>query len=174
MEALGLRYVEVNLSVVQCEQADLAQRLIRIAQRFEVDPSMVNLEITETASISARKQLLGNMEQLIDYGFSFSLDDFGKGESNLMYVVEMPVTIVKLDYDITKAFFNTPKACQVVRAVVGMAHEMGLHLVSEGIETEQEAVAIRAEGIDYIQGYFYSKPLPAADFVSFLRSNNAA
>ena len=174
VEALGLRYVEVNLSVVQCEQADLAQRLIRIAQRFEVDPSMVNLEITETASISARKQLLGNMEQLIDYGFSFSLDDFGKGESNLMYGVEMPVTIVKLDYDITKAFFNTPKACQVVRAVVGMAHEMGLHLVSEGIETEQEAVAIRAEGIDYIQGYFYSKPLPAADFVSFLRSNNAA
>ena len=160
--------------MVQCEQADLAQRLIRIAQRFEVDPSMVNLEITETASISARKQLLGNMEQLIDYGFSFSLDDFGKGESNLMYVVEMPVTIVKLDYDITKAFFNTPKACQVVRAVVGMAHEMGLHLVSEGIETEQEAVAIRAEGIDYIQGYYYSKPLPVCEFVDFLAASRAA
>lgn len=171
---LGLRYVEVNLSVVQCEQADLAQRLIRIAERFEVDPSMVNLEITETASISARKQLLGNMELLIDYGFTFSLDDFGKGESNLMYVVEMPVSIVKLDYDMTKAFFNTPKACRVVRAVVGMAHEMGLHLVSEGVETAQEASAIRAEGIDYIQGYYYSRPLPVSEFVEFLAANRAA
>ena len=171
---LGLHYVEVNLSVVQCGQPTLASQLIATAQRYGVDPARINLEITETASVSSRMVLLRNMEALIDYGFTFSLDDFGKGESNLMYVVEMPVSIVKLDYDITKAFFSTDKACQVVRAVVGMAHGMGLQLVSEGVETADEAAAMRAEGIDYIQGYFYSKPLPAADFVSFLRSNNAA
>lgn len=171
---LGLHYVEINLSVVQCGQPTLASQLIATSQRYGVDPARINLEITETASVSSRMVLLRNMEALIDYGFTFSLDDFGKGESNLMYVVEMPVSIVKLDYDITKAFFNTDKACQVVRAVVSMAHGMGLQLVSEGIETADEAAAMRAEGIDYIQGYFYSKPLPAADFVSFLRTNNAA
>ena len=109
------------------------------------------------------------MKKLIDYGFTFSLDDFGKGESNLMYVVEMPVSIVKLDYDLSKAFFTSPKARHVVRAVIGMVHEMGLKLVSEGIETIDENDSMKEEGIDYIQGYYYSKPLPMKDFVEFIR-----
>ena len=166
----GLHYVDINLSVVQCEKLDLAQRLISIAQKYQIDPSFINLEITETASISARKTLLENMKKLIDYGFSFSLDDFGKGESNLMYVVEMPVSIVKLDMDMSKAFFQTPKAKQVVRAVVSMAHSMGLKVVAEGIESKEENQAISQEGIDYIQGYYYSRPLPPGAFMEFLET----
>lgn len=167
----GLHYVEINLSVVQCEKLDLAQRLISIAQMYQIDPSFINLEITETASISARKTLLENMKKLIDYGFSFSLDDFGKGESNLMYVVEMPVSLVKLDMDMSKAFFQTPKAKQVVRAVVSMAHSMGLKVVAEGIESKEENQAISQEGIDYIQGYYYSRPLPLGAFLEFMETS---
>ena len=169
---LGLRLVEVNLSVIQCEREDLAERMIAIVERHEISPSLINLEITETASISARNTLLANMKKLIDFGFKFSLDDFGKGESNLMYVVEMPVSIVKLDYDMTKAFFNSPKAQHVVRAVVGMAHGMKLKLVAEGIETEEELEGMCREGIDYIQGYYYSKPLPRLEFLDFLKQNS--
>lgn len=167
--ALGLKFLEVNLSVIQCERLDLAEKLISIAEKYEVSPSLINLEITETASISARATLLANMKKLIEYGFSFSLDDFGKGESNLMYVVEMPVSVIKLDYDMTKAFFNSPRAKLVVRAVVGMAHGMELKLVAEGIETKEELDAMCQEGIDYIQGYYYSKPLPMAEFLEFLK-----
>ena len=170
-EKCGLHYVEVNLSVVQCEKQDLSERLISIAQKYQVDPGSINLEITETASISARKILLENMKKLIDYGFSFSLDDFGKGESNLMYVVEMPVSIVKLDMDMSKAFFQTPKAKQVVRAVVSMAHGMGLKVVAEGIETTEENRLISQEGIDYIQGYYYSRPLPMGAVLEFLETS---
>ena len=112
------------------------------------------------------------MKKLIDYGFTFSLDDFGKGESNLMYVVEMPVSIVKLDMDMSKAFFQTPKAKQVVRAVIGMAHGMGLKVVAEGIETKEEIQTIGQEGIDYIQGYYYSQPLPMGEFLEFLNYAN--
>lgn len=166
---LGLRFVEVNLSVIQCERKDLAERLIAITERYGVSPTLINLEITETASISARATLLTNMKTLIEYGFRFSLDDFGKGESNLMYVVEMPVSIVKLDYDMTKAFFNSSKARLVVRAVVGMAHGMELKLVAEGIETKEELEGMCREGIDYIQGYIYSKPLPMSEFLAFLK-----
>lgn len=108
------------------------------------------------------------MEKLIDYGFTFSLDDFGKGQSNLMYVVEMPVSIIKLDYDMSKAFFSSPKAKQVVRAVVSMAHGMNLKLVAEGIETKEEIDGMNKENIDYIQGFYYSKPLPMQEFVSFI------
>lgn len=167
---LGLKIVEVNLSVIQCERKDLAERLIEITERYEVSPSLINLEITETASISARTTLLANMKKLIEYGFRFSLDDFGKGESNLMYVVEMPVSVVKLDYDMTKAFFKSSKARLVVRAVVGMAHGMELKLVAEGIETKEELDAMRHEGIDYIQGFYYSKPLPLEEYLEFMKN----
>ncbi len=169
---LGLRIVEVNLSVIQCERRDLAERLIAIADKYEVSPEYINLEITETASISARATLLANMKKLMDYGFKFSLDDFGKGESNLMYVVEMPVSIVKLDYDLTKAFFGSSKAKLVLRAVVSMAHGMELKLVAEGIETKEELISMCKEGIDYIQGFYYSKPLPMWEYLEFIEKNN--
>lgn len=172
LPALGMEYIEINLSVIQCEMSNLAERLIDIAKQYQVDPSQINLEITETGSISARNILLQNMEKLIDYGFSFSLDDFGKGESNLMYVVEMPVSIVKLDYDMSKAYFNTEKAKHVVKAVVGMAHNIKLKLVAEGIESEDELNGMNQEGIDYIQGYYYSKPIPVNEFLAFIKQNN--
>ncbi len=167
----GLRCVEVNLSVIQCERKDLADRLIFIADQYGVSPEYINFEITETASVSAKATLLKNMKRLIEYGFAFSLDDFGKGESNLMYVVEMPVSIVKLDYDMSKAFFHSPKARQVVRAVIGMAHGMELKLVAEGIETQEELEKMCQEGIDYIQGFYYSRPLPMDEFMEFLWNN---
>lgn len=170
---LGIHYIEVNLSVIQCEQENLAERLINIAKKYDIDPGKINLEITETASISARKTLLKNMNELIKYGFTFSLDDFGKGESNLMYVVEMPVSIVKLDYDMSKAFFTSPKAKYVVRAVVEMAHGMDLKLVAEGIETKEEVDSMYQEKIDYIQGYYYSKPLPMEELLLFLKEKKS-
>lgn len=170
---LGIHYIEVNLSVIQCEMHDLADRLIAIVEEYKVNPKYINLEITETASISARNTLLKNMEKLIEYGFTFSLDDFGKGESNLMYVVEMPVSIVKLDYDMSKAFFNVPKAKHVVRAVVNMAHGMNLKLVAEGIENKDEIDGMCKEGIDYIQGYYYAKPMPMQEFLQFIIENQS-
>lgn len=169
--SLGIRMIEVNLSVIQCEQTDLAERLISIIERYDISPKYINFEITETASISARTILQANMKKLIEYGFAFSLDDFGKGESNLMYVVDMPVSVVKLDYDMSKAFFDSPKAKQVVRAVVGMAQEMELSLVAEGIETKEEVEEISEEGVGYIQGFYYSKPLPMPEFLKFIKEN---
>ena len=172
MDELGIHYIEVNLSVIQCQMTNLAERLIAIIEEYQINPARINLEITETKAISARNTLLNNMETLIDYGFSFSLDDFGKGESNLMYVVEMPVAIVKLDYDMSKAYFHTGKAKHVVKAVVDMAHGLNLKLVAEGIEKIEELTAMNKEGIDYIQGYYYSRPIPVNEFISFMRQHN--
>jgi len=172
LELLGIQYIEVNLSVIQCQMENLAERLLAIVNEYQINPAQINLEITETGVVSARTVLLNNMKKLIDEGFTFSLDDFGKGESNLMYVVEMPVSIVKLDYDISKAYFNTEKAKHVVKAVVGMAHELKLKIVAEGIETEDELKTMQEEGIDYIQGYYYSKPIPQKEFISFVKQHN--
>lgn len=168
MQKRGVEYIEINLSVRQCEQENLAERLSRMMDEYQVDPKFINLEITETATLYAKKTLLGNMEKLLAKGNTFSLDDFGKGESNLMYIVEMPVSIVKMDYELTKAFFNAPKAKSVVKSVVKMAHDMGLSVVAEGIETKEELEALVAEGIDFIQGFYFSKPLPMDDFLVYL------
>ena len=168
---LGIHYIEVNLSVVQCESENLSDQLISIVNKYQISPGLINLEITETASIRARKILLENMKKLISYGFTFSLDDFGKGESNLMYVVEMPVSIIKLDYDMSKAFFNSSKAKLVVRAVLEMSHGMDLKVVAEGIETREELDQITAEGVDYIQGFYYSRPLAVMEFLHFLQDS---
>lgn len=171
---LGIEYIEVNLSVLQCEEEGLAQTLMEIMDTYGVEPERINLEITETATLNAKKKLLKNMDTLIGQGCTFSLDDFGKGESNLMYIVEMPVHIVKLDYDMTKAYHQSTKAQSVVRSVVTMAHDMGLKVVAEGIETKEELACMIEQEIDYIQGYYFSKPLPMIVFHEFIKTNQTA
>jgi EAL domain-containing protein (putative c-di-GMP-specific phosphodiesterase class I) len=168
----GVDYIEVNLSVVQCENKALAKMYIDIMQRYNVSPSFINLEITESASIVRRKTLLDNMKALIDYGVSFSLDDFGNGESNLNYIVDLPIEIVKFDKDMTQAYFENDKAKHVLRAVTEMIHGMELKVVAEGVETREQLKTLEGLGIDYIQGYYFSKPVEASEYLEFLRINN--
>ncbi len=167
-ERYGIEYVEVNLSVRQCEDTSLADTYILIMEKHNLDPSCVNLEITESASIRLRNNLLKNMKMLIDYGVKFSLDDFGNGESNLNYIVDMPVSIVKFDRDMSQAYFANQKARFVMEASMHMIHDMGLEIVSEGVETKEQMEAVAALGIEYIQGYYFSKPLPADEFLRFV------
>lgn len=169
--ALGIHYIEVNLSVVQCQQRNLAEQYIGIMKKYQISPGAINLEITETGSVSTKQILLENMRTLIDYGVSFSLDDFGNGQSNLDYVISMPVSIMKFDMSMTQAYFKDLKAQFVMRAAVAMAHDMDIFLVAEGVEEENQLTEMAKEGIDYIQGYFFSKPLPQNEFVSFLETH---
>lgn len=173
IKEMGLDYIEVNLSVIQCAYNQLAEDYIRIMEEYEIDPGFINLEITESASINARKTLLRNMESLREYGVSFSLDDFGTGQSNLDYIVDMPVEIVKFDKGMTSAYFENGKAKYIMDAAMGMIQGMNLKIVSEGIESENQFNVMRELGINYIQGYYFSKPLPADEFVQFIRSRQS-
>ncbi|MCD8037933.1 MAG: EAL domain-containing protein [Lachnospiraceae bacterium] len=168
----GIEYIEVNLSVGQCEDEALADLYIDVMERYKISPSLINLEITESASIIMRKTLLNNMRKLIDYGVSFSLDDFGNGESNLNYIVDMPVHIVKFDKDMTQAYFVSEKAKYVLQAATDMIQGLHLQVVSEGVETAEQLRAMERLGIDYIQGYYFSRPLEASQFIEFLKVAN--
>lgn len=170
----GIDSVHVNLSVRQCEDPGLAGNYIRIMKEYQIDPSCINLEITESASIQLRDNLLENMRQLMDYGVSFALDDFGNGESNLNYIVDMPVSIVKFDRDMSQAYFVSQKAKFVMEAAMHMIHDMKLEIVSEGVETKEQAEAIEALGIEYIQGYYFSRPLPGEEFLRFVSGETPA
>ncbi len=171
LEQYGLHYIEVNLSVIQCGYSELADDYIAIMEKHQINPKYINLEITESASLAAKKTLLQNMSKLMEYGVYFSLDDFGTGQSNLNYIVDMPVHIVKFDRDMSQAFFRDEKAKYVLNAAMQMIHGMKLKIVSEGIETKEQYLAMEELAIDYIQGYYFSKPLPEKEFLAFLQEN---
>lgn len=171
LEQYGMHYIEVNLSVIQCGYQGLSRDYIGIMEKYGIDPRRINLEITESASLAAKSNLLENMRSLIEYGVRFSLDDFGTGQSNLNYIVEMPVNIVKFDREMSQAYFQDEKAKYVMNAAVQMIHGMKLEIVSEGIETEEQYQVMRDLMIDYIQGYFFSKPLSEEAFLNFLQDN---
>lgn len=173
LTALGMNYIEVNLSMVQCVQNDLADTYINIMEKHHISAANINLEITESASMEAKQILLRNMKTLIDYGVSFSLDDFGTGQSNLNYIMEMPVHIVKFDKGMTEAYFKNDRAKYIMDTAIQMIHGMGLEIVSEGVETKEEYDELLKKGINHIQGYYFSKPLPGEQFLQFLKGHNA-
>ena len=172
IEKYGIEYIEVNLSVVQCENKALAEEYIGIMKKYDLPSRFINLEITESAAIARKNILLDNMHKLIDYGVGFSLDDFGNGQSNLNYIVDMPVQIVKFDHDMTQAYFETEKAQFVLQAATNMIHDMQLKTVAEGVETAEQLAVLVALGIDYIRGYYFSKPIEANAFIEFIRERN--
>lgn len=170
----GINYLEINLSAVQCVRDELADQYIKIMEELEIDPSMINLEITESAALSSKQTLLENMNKLIDYGVEFSLDDFGTGYSNLNYIMELPVSIVKFDRQMTNSYFESEKGKLIMEAAIGMIKAVGTKIVSEGVETQNQFDILEQVCIDFIQGYYFSKPVCEEDFLKLLESEDAA
>ncbi len=164
----GIEYIEVNLSAIQCAYEMFADNYISIMETYGIDPHFINLEITETAALGAKKVVLSNMQKLIDYGVSFSLDDFGTGQSNLNYIVDMPVEIVKFDRTMINSYFENGKAKYVMDAAMHMIHGMQLEIVAEGIETKEQFEIMKSLGISYIQGYYFSRPIPDEAFLKYI------
>ena len=172
LDSCGLNYIEVNLSVAQCADKKLSDDYSGIMERANIDPCHINLEITESTSAQEKRTLIAHMERLIARGVNFSLDDFGSGASNLNYILDMPVQIVKFDKEMIQAYFTSSKAKYVMDAAMHMIHGMGLKIVAEGIETEEQCRKMEEIKINYIQGFYFSKPLPEEEFLAFLHKAN--
>ena len=171
--ALGLETVEINLSILQCEQPDLLEDVLAVIARHGIEPNYLCMEVTETASIRSKKLILNNMESFKNIGIRFALDDFGSGQSNFTYLADMPFDILKLDMNLIKSYQVSERARHVIQAVERMAHEMGLSVVAEGVETKEEFDNMRKCGVDSIQGFYFSKPLPVFEFMNFIRKHNS-
>lgn len=169
-EELGLDYIEINLSVSQCMQADLADKVINIIKRFNVSPDKINLEITETAANYAQNIMTANIDKLINAGISFSLDDYGTGYSNMKSVASLPLKIVKLDKSLVDSEDN-PRMWIVLQNTIKMLKDMEMHIVVEGVETEHLVKKFSDLNCEYIQGYYFSKPIPEEEFIQFMRNS---
>ena len=168
---LGLEYVEVNLSVIQCMSSELSEDVRAVMERYGVSNDQINLEITETAAAYAQTTMMDNINSLTDYGIAFSLDDFGTGYSNMKRIASMPFAIVKLDK--TFADIDTDdKMMKVVKNTISMVKDMNMKIVVEGVETEESLREFSNLGVDYIQGYYFSRPLPQDKFISEVKRVN--
>jgi EAL domain-containing protein (putative c-di-GMP-specific phosphodiesterase class I) len=169
---LGLEYAEVNLSVVDCIQTNLASSVLKTLSKFEIRPDQINLEITETVAEDINSAMDENITTLIDRGVAFSMDDFGTGYSNLSRIATLPVEIFKLDKSIVQSAFESETSYMVMLNYVKIIKSLGKKIVAEGVETEEQAKQIIRIGCDYIQGFFYARPMPKNQFLEFLRQNN--
>lgn len=174
-ERLGIHYIEVNLSVVQCMQEELAEKLLTVMQRYNIPYGSVNLEITETAANSSPIMLIRNMNKLYNKGITFSLDDFGTGYSNMNAIMELPLDIIKFDKSLISSVDHSPKGKIIFLSSVAMVKQMNMKIVAEGIETEEQKQLMEESEIEYLQGYFFSKPVPQEAFVDYvMHFNNAS
>lgn len=164
-------FIDVNLSIAECEQESLASRIINLTQKYNVEPQRINFEITESGFINKMDSIKANIKVLTDYGFGFSLDDFGSGESNLDYLVKLPVKYLKLDMNMIWAYFKSENAKHTVLSIIKIAHEMGLKVVAEGVETKEQFEELSTKGVDFIQGYYFYRPLTIYDYDFSLKEN---
>lgn len=167
-KALGLDYIEINLSVAQCIEADLPDKFRTAMEKYGISPSQINLEITETAADYDPAVTDHNIAVLSDMGFAFSLDDYGTGYSNIKRVVTLPLDIVKLDKCLVDDM-NNETMWIVIKNTVSMLKNMNKKILVEGVEQKEALERFSELGCDYIQGFYFSKPLPEREFLRFIR-----
>ena len=168
LQKRGIENIETNVSVAQFDHENPAGFIKSQIEAFGIEPSNINLEITETADNELKHLLLLNIEKLINMGITFSLDDFGTGRSNLDYFVSMPAKNIKFDMSFTQGYFTNNKTKHVMKGMVNIVHDMDMKVVSEGVETREQYDAMVKLGIDYIQGYYFSKPITGQELLGFL------
>lgn len=167
----GVDYVEINLSPIQCYQENLFRHFTSIMGEFSVRPDRINLEITETASFEDSQVMKDNIEQFSEMGVSFSLDDYGSGFASIDYLFKLPVDIVKIDKGILWQAMKDSNAMIVLERTIEMLRCLGKKIVVEGVENEDMVNTLESFGCDYMQGYYYSKPICAGEYVSFLKKH---
>ena len=166
----GVNYIEVNLSGMQSVDPALPAQLMSVMHKYGIQPKFINLEITETASIDGGEMLDVNMKRLRSLGCHYSMDDFGTGYSNLAKMAKVHFELVKLDKSlIWPAFGEKPEEPMVIlNSCISMILQLGAHIVAEGVETQEQADFLTEQGVNYLQGYYYSKPISGDTFLEKL------
>ncbi|HEU4457889.1 MAG TPA: EAL domain-containing protein [Methylibium sp.] len=174
-EACGRRItVAINLSAMQIASKGLTDEVQALLERSGADPEAIQFEITESALIRQPEQARGVIEALRRMGLQFALDDFGTGYSSLTYLKRFPVQCVKIDRSFVKDIPGDASDLAITRAIVAMAHSLGLGVVAEGVETPEQLQALQQMGCDEYQGYYFSKPVEIERAIALMGAPAAA
>ena len=175
----GVNHIEVNLSGLQSVDANLPKLMKSLLMKHNIAPDSVNLEITESIAVTSGYMLKKNMDELRKFGCSFSMDDFGTGYSNLSRIAKADFEMIKIDKSLLWPCFKedgsegTKNAKILLENMISMLLKIGRKIVVEGIETKEQFEYLESLGITYAQGFYFSKPIPEAEFVKFIEERNS-
>lgn len=154
----------INISALQFMKADFLETVESLIEQTGVDPALIEFEITESALMQPTDELLQRLNRLVDMGIHLSLDDFGTGYSSLAYLKRLPIHRLKLDRSFVKDLPGDQEDAAIASAAISMAVNLGIQVVAEGVETDEQRTFLLARGCTLMQGYLFSRPLPVSEF----------
>jgi len=166
---MGIDYVDINLSVIQCVQVDLVSHFEEVIRKYNIPTSLLCLEITETAEERTPEIIKTNIGRFRDLGIKFALDDYGTGYSNLYKVITLPFSVVKFDKHMVWTALANEKAKLALESEINAMKKMNMKVVAEGVENREQLMELRRMNSDFIQGYYFSKALPGNEFIKFIK-----
>ena len=166
-QGFGNLRIAVNVSMPQFRNHRFVQSVIDCVERYQVNPALLELEITESVVMDEPKIVIDALNKLKDFGIKVAIDDFGIGFSSLSYLQQLPLDRIKIDRTFVKEFFR-PNGALIAETIVNLGRKLGLATIAEGIENKEQEQAVRAMGCEEAQGYLYAKDMSAADLVKFL------
>jgi len=161
----------VNLPMTQLLDKSFIPRLNSIVDHYGVDRRHICLEFTERELLDSFEQTKDVMEELTRSGYRFYLDDFGTGYSNFACISRLPFQFLKLDASLIRSSKENPQSRTLVQTLTKLSHDMGMDVIAEGVETQEDVTVLGQQGVDRIQGYVFTKPLPAEDLLTFYQNN---
>lgn len=171
VKALGLDYINVNLSPIQFTSGDISKHFTEIVNSYGIPHDFLHVEITEQANVDADLMEI-RMGELTKQGFHLALDDFGTGYSNLNRIMNFPFDVIKLDLTIVWGYFRDDKKKSALPFLVSAFKDNNYTVTAEGVETEEMAKGLSEMGVDCLQGYWFSKAIPPEDFIEYLKKEN--
>jgi EAL domain-containing protein (putative c-di-GMP-specific phosphodiesterase class I)/FixJ family two-component response regulator len=163
--------VAVNLSVIEFNQPDFIKKILNFIEINDLEPDCLELELTESMIMQDVNSAIATMSKLQSLGVKIAIDDFGTGYSSLIYLKNLPINTLKIDRYFIHNVANDFQKSAITRALIQMAHNLNLDVVAEGVETERELDFLRQHNCNSMQGFLFSRPLPAAEFENFLLTN---
>jgi diguanylate cyclase (GGDEF)-like protein/PAS domain S-box-containing protein len=160
----------VNLSAVQFRHANLPELVSRILEEEDLPPEYLELELTEGVAMNDPQSAIAVMNNLHDRGIRMSIDDFGTGYSSLSYLKKFKVYKLKIDQSFVRDISTDPEDKAIVTTIINIARSLGLRTIAEGVETAGQLAYLREQGCDEVQGYYYSRPLSAVQFATYVKS----
>lgn len=162
--------LSVNISVKQFQQDNFVEELIGVINSTGANPKLLTLELTESLFLGDRANAILKMRTLKDYGFNFSLDDFGTGYSSLSYLKSLPFDEVKIDQTFVADIPANHTSCDIVRIIILMGQTLGMKVVAEGVESQEQFQYLQAMGCHHFQGYLFSNPMPLEAFMESMQA----
>ncbi|MGL5979188.1 MAG: EAL domain-containing protein [Erysipelotrichaceae bacterium] len=158
-DGIEIEHIAVNVSVAQMMENDFARLFTQMVDKYQLPHHKLKIEITESIFVNELETVNKQIEALLQAGFLFSIDDFGTGYSSFSYLIELPIDEVKIDRSFIQKISVDEKSKLVIQAIIDVAHNLNYRVVAEGIENRDEVEFLSKCGVDYIQGYYYAKPL---------------